>query len=318
MSSLGYEIVDVFTDRPFTGNPLAVVFGADALAVDQMQAVAREFNLSETVFVLPPGTPDASYRVRIFTPEKELPFAGHPSVGAAVTAGRRGLVRAGTVIQQCGAGLLPVELTEHGYATLRGGEPTLGAPVDPAPLLAAVGLTAQDHTGPAPRRAGCGLEFDYLCVRPDALPRARLDPAAAARGGVGMVSVLTWAAAGSTAGSPAGSTAGSPAGPAPGFPAGEPEQPTAHCRVFCPGAGVTEDPATGSAALGLGVWAVGSGLLPANGQSRYLVRQGVELGRPSTLDCTVTALGGRARSATVAGQVVPVASGQIAVPPFVG
>ncbi|ROO51320.1 trans-2,3-dihydro-3-hydroxyanthranilate isomerase [Micromonospora sp. Llam0] len=298
MSSLRYEIVDVFTDRPFTGNPLAVVFGADALAVDQMQAIAREFNLSETVFVLPPGTRDASYRVRIFTPEKELPFAGHPSIGAAVTAGRRGLVSAGTVTQQCGAGLLPVELTEHGYATLRGGEPTLGAPVDPAPLLAAVGLTAADHTGPAPRRAGCGLEFDYLCVRPEALARATCDPAAAARAGVGMVSVLTWAVAGS--------------------PAGEPERPTAHCRVFCPGAGVTEDPATGSAALGLGVWAVGSGLLPANGQSRYLVRQGVELGRPSTLDCTVTALGGRARSATVAGQVVPIASGQIAVPPFVG
>ncbi|MFV2012190.1 MULTISPECIES: PhzF family phenazine biosynthesis protein [unclassified Micromonospora] len=298
MSSLGYEIVDVFTDRPFTGNPLAVVFGADALAVDQMQSIAREFNLSETVFVLPPGTPDASYRVRIFTPEKELPFAGHPSIGAAVTAGRRGLVKAGMVTQQCGAGLLPVELTEHGYATLRGGEPTLGTPVDPAPLLAAVGLTAQDHAGPAPRRAGSGLEFDYLCVRPDALARARLDAAAAARGGVGMVSVLTWTMAGS--------------------PAGEPERSTAHCRVFCPGAGVTEDPATGSAALGLGVWAVGSGLLPANGQSRYLVRQGAELGRPSMLDCTVTALGGRARSATVAGQVVPIASGQIAVPPFVG
>ena len=86
MSTLAYEIVDVFTDRPFAGNPLAVVFGAEALATEQMQALAREFNLSETVFVLPPTQVGATYRARIFTPASELPFAGHPSVGAAVTA----------------------------------------------------------------------------------------------------------------------------------------------------------------------------------------------------------------------------------------
>ena len=92
---MAYEIVDVFTDRPFAGNPLAVVFGADGLAGDQMQALAREFHLSETVFVLPPTQAGATYRARIFTPDAELPFAGHPSVGAAVTAVRRGLFAAG-------------------------------------------------------------------------------------------------------------------------------------------------------------------------------------------------------------------------------
>ena len=81
MSTLAYEIVDVFTDRPFAGNPLAVVFGAEGLATEQMQALAREFNLSETVFVLPPTQVGATYRARIFTPAEELPFAGHPSVG---------------------------------------------------------------------------------------------------------------------------------------------------------------------------------------------------------------------------------------------
>ncbi|GAB3797606.1 hypothetical protein GCM10027605_07880 [Micromonospora zhanjiangensis] len=91
MSSLSYEIVDVFTDRPFAGNPLAVVFGAQALGTAQLQALTREFNLSETVFVLPPTRPGASYRARIFTVDGELPFAGHPSVGAAVTAVGRGL-----------------------------------------------------------------------------------------------------------------------------------------------------------------------------------------------------------------------------------
>ena len=91
MTSLPYEIVDVFTDRPFTGNPLAVVFEAQSLATDQMQALAREFHLSETVFVLPPTQPGATYRARIFTPAAELPFAGHPSVGAALTVVRRGV-----------------------------------------------------------------------------------------------------------------------------------------------------------------------------------------------------------------------------------
>src|SRR3954454_16435230 len=102
MSTLVYEIVDVFTDRPFAGNPLAVVYGADDLATDQMHELAREFNLSETVFVLPPPGA-ATYRARIFTPEHELPFAGHPSIGAAVTSMRRGVIPTGDNIQECGA-----------------------------------------------------------------------------------------------------------------------------------------------------------------------------------------------------------------------
>ncbi|MFE9689048.1 PhzF family phenazine biosynthesis protein [Micromonospora sp. NPDC005806] len=289
MSTLAYEIVDVFTDRPFAGNPLAVVFGAEGLATEQMQALALEFNLSETVFVLPPTRVGATYRARIFTPADELPFAGHPSVGAAVTASRRGLFEAGRVTQECGAGVLPIEVTATG-ATLTGGTPTLGPELDPEPLLEMVGLTAADHAGPAPRVAGCGLEFPYLPVHPDAVARARMNAAAAERYGVEHVSVFSWDAA----------------------------TQTAHARVFVPGLGVPEDPATGSAALGLGVWLVASGLLPGEGSSGYAVRQGVEINRPSALACTVTAAAGVALGATVSGQVVPVARGEIAVPPFVG
>src|SRR5690349_19234793 len=116
MSTVAYEIVDVFTDRPFAGNPLAVVYGAEELATDQLHALAREFNLSETVFVLPPTTAEATYRARIFTPENELPFAGHPSVGAAVTAMRHGMFAPGQVVQECGAGLLPLTVTAGGSA----------------------------------------------------------------------------------------------------------------------------------------------------------------------------------------------------------
>jgi trans-2,3-dihydro-3-hydroxyanthranilate isomerase len=290
MSTVAYEIVDVFTDRPFAGNSLAVVYGAAELAGDQLQALAREFNLAETVFVLPPTVPgSATYRARIFTPETELPFAGHPSVGAAVTSMRRGMFGPGRVVQECGAGLLPIEVTEAGRATLTGGQPSLGPPLPAEPLLAMVGLTA--GAGPAaPRSAGCGLDFVFLPVRREDLAHARVDPAAAERLGITGISVFAW----------------------------DDERRTAYARVFCPGSAVPEDPATGSAALGLGVWLVAAGRLPADGPSGYRVHQGVEMKRPSLLDCAVVAAGGAVTSATVAGHVQPIARGDIAVPPFIG
>ncbi|EEP73143.1 phenazine biosynthesis protein phzF [Micromonospora sp. ATCC 39149] len=289
MSTLAYEIVDVFTDRPFAGNPLAVVFGAEGLATEQMQSLALEFNLSETVFVLPPTQVGATYRARIFTPTDELPFAGHPSVGAAVTASRRGMFGVGQVTQECGVGVLPIEVTATS-ATLTGGVPTLGPELDLEPLLEVVGLAVADHAGPPPRVAGCGLEFPFLPVRGEAVARARVDSGAAQRYGIEHVSIFSWDA----------------------------DSQTAHARVFVPGHGVPEDPATGSAALGLGVWLVASGLLPGEGRSSYTVRQGAELRRPSVLACTVTAVGGAAVGATVSGDVMSVARGEIAVPPFVG
>jgi trans-2,3-dihydro-3-hydroxyanthranilate isomerase len=290
MSTVAYEIVDVFTDRPFAGNPLAVVYGAEDLAGDQMHTLAREFNLAETVFVLPP-TGKATYRARIFTPESELPFAGHPSVGAAVTSMRRGVIPPGDVVQECGAGLLPITVRESGSATLTGGEPTLGEALDPSSLLATTGLTAEDHELAglaAPRSAGCGLSWVFLPVRREALAKIRVDDAVAEKSGLTELCVFSWAD-------------------------GE-----AHARVFCPGAAVPEDPATGSAALGLGVWLIGAGLLPADGTSSYRIHQGVEMKRPSLLDCTVTAVAGVATSATVTGHVCPIAKGEIAVPPFIG
>jgi len=286
MEGLEYEIVDVFTDRPFSGNPLAVVFGAEGLATGAMQALAKEFHLSETVFVLPATASEATYRVRIFTPERELPFAGHPSVGAAVTQMRRGLFGPGVVIQECGAGLLPIEVTDAGAATLTGGMATVSPEIDPGPLLEMAGLSLADYVGPAPRNAGCGLEFAYLPVRPEALAEAVGDAAVARKLGIDDVVVFAW----------------------------DPVARVARTRVFVPGKGVPEDPATGSAALGFGVWLVTSGLLDADGESAYTIYQGVEMGRPSTLLCTVTASGGQVIRATVGGTVVPTASGTIAIP----
>jgi trans-2,3-dihydro-3-hydroxyanthranilate isomerase len=268
-----------------------VVYGAEGLAKDQMHARALEFNLSETVFVLPPAS-GGTYRARIFTPEAELPFAGHPSIGAAVTSVRRGLAAPGVLVQECGAGNLPISVAPTGSATLTGGKPTLGPPLDAAPLLDLVGLSAADYAGESarPRSAGCGLEFIFLPVRREALARAWAQPSVAAKLGVTQISVFAWDAASSSA----------------------------HARVFCPGLSVAEDPATGSAALGLGVWLTGSGWLPADGESSYTIHQGLEMRRPSLLGCTVTASGGSVTRATVSGHVVPIARGEIAVPPFIG
>src|SRR3712207_687623 len=131
--SVAYEVVDVFAPRAFAGNPLAVVFDADDLTTAQCQALANEFALSETSFLCAPTEPGASYRVRIFTPYAELPFAGHPSVGAAHTLVRTGRLPAGTLHQECGAGVLPIEVTEDG-ATLTGGRATLEDGPDPAEI----------------------------------------------------------------------------------------------------------------------------------------------------------------------------------------
>ncbi|HEY3505695.1 MAG TPA: PhzF family phenazine biosynthesis protein [Actinocatenispora sp.] len=281
---LRYEIVDVFTDRPFAGNPLAVVFGADALTDAQYQSVAREFNLSETAFVLPPVA-GGDYRVRIFTPAAELPFAGHPSVGTAATLVRLGQLAAGDLVQECGAGNLPIAATAD-TARLTGGTPSVGLELDPAPLLAAVGLTADDHAGPAPRVAGCGIDSAHLLVRPDALARVTIDIGALRRIGH-TLSVSAW----------------------------DGDARLSRARVFAADLGVPEDPATGSAALAHGVYLVAAGLLAGTGDSTYTVRQGVEMGRPSTLDCTVSAADGAVVTATVAGGVAPVAIGELQIPP---
>jgi trans-2,3-dihydro-3-hydroxyanthranilate isomerase len=295
--ALNYEVVDVFAPQAFTGNPLAVVFDADDLTTEQCQALAFEFHLSETSFLCAPtepgadhpgsaGGPKADYRVRIFTPFAELPFAGHPSVGAAHTLVRTGRLTAGALRQECGAGVLDVVVDDDG-ALLTGGRPTLEDGPDLAALAEAVGLSPADTVGLPAQVAGCGLPFAFLAVHPGLVDEAAPDQAALDALGVGEgVSVLSWDAASATA----------------------------YARVFAGDLAWGEDPATGSAALGTGVWLVACGLLPPDGTASYRIRQGEKLGRPSVLDCTVTAAGGRVEQATVRGTVVPVASGRIRVP----
>jgi trans-2,3-dihydro-3-hydroxyanthranilate isomerase len=226
-----------------------------------MQTIANEFNLSETTFPVRATTDGASYRLRIFTPTSELPFAGHPSIGSAWVMRALGRVDDGHFVQECGAGLLPLTLEGDG-ATLTGGEASLGEPVDPAAALAAVGLGLRDMVGDPGRWAGVGIDFAYLHVRPESVARARPDLTALTAIGTAGISVFSYVDA------------------------------VAHARVFAGGVGVIEDPATGSAALGLGVWLAATDKVAADGTTSYRVEQGAEIGRPSVMECVVGASAG--------------------------
>ena len=290
-ATLPFWVVDVFTDTTFAGNPLAVIGGGEDLSTQQCQALARQFNLSETTFPIRSDKAGADYRLRIFTPAAELPFAGHPSVGTAWLLTRLGVISGSRVVQECGAGLIPLDLDarEPRAVQLHSGPLEVSAPTDAEPLLAAVGLDAQDLAGPPPRLASAGLPFAYLMVRPGAIDRARPDHT--------RLSALPDSATGVSVFEVSGA-------PAEGL--------GIRARVLA--ADIGEDPATGSAALGLAPYLAVSGLVPAEGSCRYVIRQGEQMGRPSRLECEVTTQAGAAVSATVRGRSVLVSTGRIAIP----
>jgi trans-2,3-dihydro-3-hydroxyanthranilate isomerase len=281
VKELPYHVVDVFTDRAYAGNPLAVVLDAEDVPTASLQAIAKEFNLSETAFPL--AVTQESYTLRIFTPETELPFAGHPSVGTAWLLHSLERLRAGAVTQRCGAGDLPLSVSAE-RVELTAGTPSVSAPVDGAPYLRAAGL---DGEGEA-RECTAGLPFVYVEVSAADVARAVPDSVRLREvsGGTAGVVVFAWDAAARTS----------------------------HARVFAAGAGVLEDPATGSAAAAFGAWLAAAGYVPADGETTYAVSQGVEMGRPSRIEGTVVTRGGEAVECRVAGGAVAVAAGVIRVP----
>ncbi|MGY5944624.1 PhzF family phenazine biosynthesis protein, partial [Stenotrophomonas forensis] len=184
MAAFRYLQLDVFAPHPGSGNPLGVVLGADGLSSARMQALAAWLNLSETVFFLPPSAPGADYHIRIFTPNSELPFAGHPSVGAAWAAVTCGLATprdGGALVQQCAAGLLPVRVSGAAAApTIElASPPAQRLPTDPGqvpgPLLA---LAAAGH---APELWDNGPRWWLLPLRDAAAVRGLAPDMAALR-----------------------------------------------------------------------------------------------------------------------------------------
>jgi len=296
---LSYDIVDVFTDRPFAGNQLAVVHGAEGLSTEQCLAIAREFNYSETTF--PAAVEASSYETRIFTPAREIPFAGHPTLGTAWVLRERGLLAGDGVTQMCGAGEVGVRFLSDGAVELSATPRDLVGPLEDsfvADLLEDVGLAISDVAGPV-WAAGTGLTFAHVPVTDDAVARA-----VASSRPLGAYAERFDAA-------------GRCSDPVEGINlhhvSGEAPEVAVHSRVFVPGLSVPEDPATGSAAAGLGMALVAAGRLPEGG--RYTITQGVEMGRPSRLLGRVEVSAGTVSRCHVVGRVQKVASGEIAVPP---
>src|SRR5215212_9945109 len=289
MRRLHYHLVDVFTDRAFGGNPLAVVTNGRGVSGETMQAVAKEFNLSETTFVLPPDDPRHDWRVRIFTPSSELPMAGHPTVGTAFVLAREHLIpRAGretNVVFEEGVGPVPVRVE------FEGGEPSFAEMSQPLPMF---GTRLDDHAAVARMLSleesdleadlpvevvSCGVPFLYVPLRGlDAARRARprvdlMESVAEEQGIPPEVFVFAREV--------------------------EQEGSTVHSRMFAPGLGITEDPATGAASGPLGCYLVSHGVLPAGD---IVSEQGIEMGRPSFIHIRIESEGNSITAVRVGGR----------------
>jgi trans-2,3-dihydro-3-hydroxyanthranilate isomerase len=303
MKEYRFHQVDVFTDRPFAGNPLAVFPDAGGLTGDEMQALAREMNLSETTFVLPTRAAEADFRVRILTPRAEVPFAGHPVVGTHWVLAHLGRVRLTepmtTVRFELGVGVLPADLHVRAgrveRVVMTQGRPRfLGAIDDWESLACGLGLpsAAVRETGLPVEVVSTGVAQITVPVRSlseaAALDPRRMDTAALSQAcqTAGAETILVFAR--------------------------ETVDPKAavHVRVFAPLHGIPEDPATGSATGGLGAYLVRHRLIPApGGSASFQSEQGLEMGRPSELYVQVDVAGGEPTVVRVGGRAVAVLEG---------
>jgi trans-2,3-dihydro-3-hydroxyanthranilate isomerase len=290
-----FATLDVFTSERLAGNPLAVVLDAEGLDAAAMQAVAREFNLSETVFVLPPGQRSYRARLRIFTPAIELPFAGHPTVGTAVLLGRIDPAGRGEMILEEGVGeahcrVEPID-AERGRATfdLPRLPEEIGPIRDPDGLASALGLAPQEigFGNFVPSCWSAGVRLAFIPVRDlDSVRRCRVE-------------VSSWKAIEVHA-SGAFVFCRETVGQGHAF----------HARMFAPGLGVAEDPATGAAAAAFaGVLAASERL--ADGEHDFTIEQGYEMGRPSLIELSISIKQGKLASAAIAGEAVVVCEGTI-------
>jgi trans-2,3-dihydro-3-hydroxyanthranilate isomerase len=297
---LHFVTVDVFTATQFAGNPLGVVLNAEGLSGGQMQAIAAEFNLAETTFVLPPKDPAHTAEVRIFTPRYEMPFAGHPNVGTAFALARAGKTYGRTidgdrVVFEEKAGLVPITLLQEG-AVVKGARLTspqrlsVGVDVSPELIASACSLSVDDieTKNHRPCIASCGAPF----ILAELKGRDRL-AAATARSDVFMRDVSR-----------------EPVTSVLIYTQVSEDRLDIRARMFAPHHGIPEDPATGSANVAL------IGLLAHLRPERDLhlsksIAQGVEMGRPSLLQAEAEKKDGVVTATYIGGRCVPVMSGTI-------
>ena len=303
MAKHNYMLVDVFTDRMFGGNPLAVFPDATEVPERYFQNIANELNLSETTFVLPPRDAANDFQVRIFTPQHEMPMAGHPTLGTAFVLAREGRIPATegetAVVFEEGVGPIP------GTIRFNGGAPEFGTMGQPAPEFGPeledraacaemLALAEGDLLPGAPcRMVSCGWPFLFVPLRSlEAVGRIKANAPA-------METVLDRASA-------RGMYAFSL----------ETERPEAqvHGRMISRRAGGVEDPATGSAAGPLGCYLVSSGLAEAGAETAIVCEQGFEMGRPSILHITIGQSGGEISEVKVGGTAVAMGGGWFDLP----
>jgi trans-2,3-dihydro-3-hydroxyanthranilate isomerase len=299
---LPYHILDVFTNQRFGGNPLAVVLGADGLESSRMQAVAREFNLSETVFVLKPQSPAHTARVHIFTPVREIPFAGHPTVGtAALLAQLKSPAPSGNgealvvLEEEIGPVRVGVRMRPGTAPFAEFDAPKLpqeSGTLPPADrLAAALGLIPAEigFENHRPTRFAAGNTFAFVPVASlEAMAKARVASShwgAAIQGGVGAFLYCRQTMHTTS---------------------------SFHARMFAPDSGILEDPATGSAAVGFAGVVHRFDALP-DGSHKRIIEQGFEMGRPSLIELSLQLEGGKLEAVRIGGHAVRVAEGTIEV-----
>jgi trans-2,3-dihydro-3-hydroxyanthranilate isomerase len=304
LRTLKFYQADVFTVQPFGGNPVAVFPNAQGLTDFELQQIAREMNLSETVFVLPPTDEAAVVRLRIFTPTQEIPFAGHPVLGTFYVLAQLGLIAVTEgvtrVMQECNIGLFPVEI--HA----REGQITRVVMTQPKPLFLgsmdetedlfhiakALGLPKYqivDTKAPV-MVVSTGLPVVIVPVR--ALTAVRsIEPDASAivdmceRFGTNGILVYTTMTV--------------------------EDHATVHTRMFAPAIGILEDPATGSASGAMGAYLVHNGLVEVGPLTEIIIEQGYEIGRPSRILVQVESDDDAIQTVKVGGQVVMVVEGTL-------
>jgi trans-2,3-dihydro-3-hydroxyanthranilate isomerase len=301
---LPYHVLDVFTEEPLAGNPLAVVLDADGLDSVHMQRIAREFNLSETVFVLRPEHVAHTARVRIFTPASEIPFAGHPTVGTgALLAALNAPEPAGhgdaLIVLEEGIGIVRVGVRLRPGAAPYAEFDAPKLPVEAGTLAPADRLAAALGLIPAeigfenhrPTKYGAGNAFAFVPVASlDAIGKAQVSAPHwdTALKGQGLVGAFLYCRQTLHTTS------------------------SFHARMFAPDFGVPEDPATGSAAASFAGVVHRFDALP-DGTHRRLIEQGYEMDRPSTIALTMEVEGGRLAAVRIGGHAVRVAEGRIEV-----
>jgi trans-2,3-dihydro-3-hydroxyanthranilate isomerase len=309
LKSYRYLHLDVFTDRLFGGNQLAVFPDGRGLSDRTMQAIAREMNFSETTFVLPPERSDTDVRMRIFTPSAELPMAGHPTIGSTFALARTGLIRPGCerFVFGLGVGPIPVSLTwgrpsaeriaaerdDLTFAWMTQLNPTFSEPIDNAAGAAALlGLPASavSTTGLPVQVVSCGLPclLVPLATRRD-VDEARLDSAAWGRfwGSSAMPTDCVFLFSSE-----------------PGA-----DRATVYSRMFAPDFGIGEDPATGGASGPLGAYLVKHGVVTPGTAKEMLSLQGVKMGRPSYIHISIGVDRDEITSVRVGGESVLVGEG---------